>query len=85
MWHATIRLCVKETGFFGLDGKLVKDIPTSGGLFTHEVAHNINAIGDKKLNGSKMRTDQQVQRLARQKPTRGSWNAYNYQQFAKSR
>jgi hypothetical protein len=50
----------------------------------HEVSHNINAIGDKKLNGTRMNNEDRVQRLARIKPIRASWNAYNYQYFARS-
>jgi len=75
---------VKPTGFFGLDGQLDRSVDESGGFFVHEISHNINAIGDKKLNGEKMKKNNETQPLARDNPTRASWNAYNHQRFAVS-
>jgi hypothetical protein len=53
------------------------------GVLVHEVSHNINAIGDKRFHGHLMSSDSKVSELAAIKPIRASWNAYNYQHFAK--
>ncbi|KIG13243.1 Rhs-family protein [Enhygromyxa salina] len=85
-WHSWIRVCKNnKRGMFRRNGDRKFDRATSGGKIAHEISHNINAIGDKKLNGHKARTDDEVRALASRKPTRASWNGFNYQQFAVSR
>jgi hypothetical protein len=49
------------------------------------ISHNINAIGDKKINGNKMYSKTEVQQLAKRKPGVASWNAANYDEYARSR
>lgn len=82
-WHAWIRLCRNDKeGFFTPCGSRRDSARNAGALILHEVSHNINAIGDKSLNGTAMRSASEVQDLAGKKPTRASWNASNYQRFA---
>ncbi len=82
-WHAWMRLCRNGgQGFFGENGQRRFSATTSGSSIVHEVSHNINAVGDKRLNGTRMRTPGEVQKLAIEKPIRASWNANNYQDFA---
>ncbi|WP_146658369.1 RHS repeat-associated core domain-containing protein, partial [Enhygromyxa salina] len=85
-WHAWIRLCKNnKNGIFRPSGTPEYDNRRSGAIVLHEVAHNINAIGHRRLKGEKMRSEEQVQLLAATKPTRASWNADNYEEYGMSR
>jgi hypothetical protein len=85
-WLSTIRLCKNDnSGFFKADGSFGAKLEMLGSVIVHEVAHNINAIGDKKINGTKMYSETEVQQLAKRKPGVASWNAANYDEYARSR
>ncbi|WP_280524034.1 RHS repeat-associated core domain-containing protein [Enhygromyxa salina] len=86
-WHAWIRVCKNgRRGMFRSNGTPRYDSKIfNGGTILHEVSHNINAIGDKRLNGSKVSLHDEVQELASRKPVRASWNAANYEHYGASR
>ncbi|WP_165704174.1 M35 family metallo-endopeptidase, partial [Enhygromyxa salina] len=85
-WHAWIRVCKNnKKGLFRPNGTPRGFFDESGGTILHEVSHNINAIGDKRLNGAKVRGKDAARELASRKPVRASWNASNYQQYGLSR
>lgn len=85
-WHSQIRLCKFDGGgFFRSNGGLLSEAEEMGDIIVHEIAHNINAIGDKKLGGNKMYSKSEVQRLAKKRPAAASWNAANYDNFADER
>lgn len=85
-WHAQIRLCkYDDGGFYKSNGDLARAASKLATTAVHEIAHNINAIGDKKVNGSKVYSISSVQRLAKEKPGVASWNAANYDKFADAR
>jgi RHS repeat-associated protein len=86
MWSATIRLCKNsQRGFFLPNGSAFYDVDEGGGSVMHEISHNVNAIGDKELNGKKPDTVSEVQNLAKKNPLRASWNANNYEEYAEER
>lgn len=83
VWHAQIRLCKYDNGgFFESNGDLDREAEKMGDIIVHEIAHNINAIGDKKLSGNTMYSESEAQRLANKRPAVASWNAANYDNFA---
>lgn len=84
-WHDKIRLCKNNNrGYFTSGGALRGSEQTRGATVMHEVSHNINAIGDKDINGSAVDTPGEAQDLADEHPTRASWSAENYEQFSLS-
>jgi RHS repeat-associated protein len=86
VWTGQIRLCKYDGGgFFKSNGDLGQEAQYLGDTIVHEIAHNINAIGDKKLNGNKMYSESEVVRLAKERPITASWNAANYDNFADTR
>jgi RHS repeat-associated protein len=87
VWGATIRLCKNNKGgIFLPDGEpAYRRLDERGGIVMHEVAHNINAIGDRRINGSTAISPDQTKRLSQNNPISASWNAGNYEQYARSR
>lgn len=84
-WHDKIRLCKNNSsGYFRSSGALRGSQRTRGATIMHEVSHNINAIGDKSVNGSAVTNAAQAQDLAAEHPTRASWSAENYERFSLS-
>lgn len=84
-WHAYIRLCKNDrSGYFTSDDKLRGGVSARGATVMHEVSHNINAIGDKKINGNKANDGPKSRDLAKKHPTRASWSAENYARFSSS-
>lgn len=91
-WHSTIRLCKNSwDGFFEEDGKLRYEIRAthkalagvqthSSTVLVHEIAHNINAIGDKMSTW-----DWNMKGFAKRKPAVASWSARHYEYFAGTR